>query len=247
MYTPPPPPPQPPYQPPPPYTPPPPPQPGGTLDFAKPFTYVFEDPNWLRKVLMGGLFILAIFFFFIGIPFLLGYYARLTRNIIAGERYPLPEWDDLGGYFGEGLRLFGVAVVWVLPLIVIGALIVIPAALMTTTDNDAARAAGGVAFSASYCIQIPLQLILRFIIPIALLRAIVGQSFGAGLQFGRVWAMVKSNFLNFFLAFLISFISGMLALVGLVACVIGVIFTGFWSSLVNAHAYAQAYQLSPEK
>src|SRR5687768_15580892 len=40
---------------------PPPPAPGTQFDFGKPFTYVFDDPRWLQKILIGGLFYLAGF------------------------------------------------------------------------------------------------------------------------------------------------------------------------------------------
>lgn len=246
MYTPPPPPPQPPYQQPPSSAPPPPTTTSGSFDFAKPFTYVFEDPNWLRKVLMGGLFTLAACVL-VGVPFILGYYARVTRNILAGHPQPLPEWDDLGAYFSEGLRLLGVGIVWTLPVILLWMLIAIPAGLMSIVDSDAARTAGGAAFGLIYCIQIPLGLVLRFVIPVAMVRSIAEQSFSAGLQFGRVFSMIKANFVNFLLAFLVAFIAGFLGVFGIVACFIGIIFTAFWSSLVTAHGYAQAYQLSSVK
>ncbi|HVR41360.1 MAG TPA: DUF4013 domain-containing protein, partial [Thermoanaerobaculia bacterium] len=228
----------PPYQPPPTYNPPPPQQPGGSFDFAKPFTFVFEDPNWLKKILMGGLFFIAIIFFFIGLPFCLGYYAQLTRNILEGKQYPLPEWDNLGDYFSEGLRLIGVALVWTLPVVVLCMLVVIPIAMMSATDSDAARGIGGAFVSIIYCVQFPVSLILRFVIPIALLRAIVEQRFGAGVEVGRIWAMIKGNFMNFFLAFLVSFIGGFAAAIGVIACIIGVFFTAFWSQLITAHGYA---------
>ena len=57
--------------------------------------------------------------FIVGAFFLYGYLARLARNVIAGAAHPLPEWDDLGEYFSEGLRLFCVALVYTLPLIAI--------------------------------------------------------------------------------------------------------------------------------
>src|SRR5688572_22503611 len=71
--------------------------PPGQFDFGSPFTYVFDDPRWAQKVLVGGLFYLAGFFI-IGWFFLLGYVAQTTRNVIAGVQRPLPEWEDLGGF-----------------------------------------------------------------------------------------------------------------------------------------------------
>ncbi|HVX31322.1 MAG TPA: DUF4013 domain-containing protein, partial [Nitrolancea sp.] len=92
----------------------------------KPFAFVFEDARWINKVLIGGLFQLLAMVL-VGIPFLLGYLAKLVRNVIAGVTLPLPEWDDLGEMFSEGLRLVGVGFVYTLPFIMIAMLILVPA------------------------------------------------------------------------------------------------------------------------
>src|SRR5688572_3600757 len=84
------------------------------FDFGKPFTYVFDDPRWLQKILIGGLFYLASFLL-VGWFFILGYLARVVRNIIADVTLPLPEWEDLGGFFNEGVRLFGISLIYCLP------------------------------------------------------------------------------------------------------------------------------------
>src|SRR5437763_3071118 len=70
--------------------PPPPPPPVGepSFDFVKPLTFVFDDPRWVQKVLIGGLFVIASFVI-IGAFFLYGYLARLTRNTINGMQHPL--------------------------------------------------------------------------------------------------------------------------------------------------------------
>ena len=111
------------YTPPPPPPPPPPPAPPAPtapagFDFVRPFAFVFDDPRWLPKILVGGLFYL-LGFLLIGFFFIMGYQARLARNVIAGVQNPLPEWDDLGEYFGEGLRLIGVVLVWIIPLAIV--------------------------------------------------------------------------------------------------------------------------------
>ena len=42
-----------------------------TIDFGRPFTFVFEDPNWVPKILLGGLMYL-LSFLLIGIFFVFG-------------------------------------------------------------------------------------------------------------------------------------------------------------------------------
>src|SRR5437899_12800475 len=105
------------HVPPPPPPPPPPVRPSGpSFDFARPFTFTFEDPRWVQKVLLGGLFMLASVFI-VGSFFLYGYLARLARNVIAGLQHSLPEWDELGELFSEGLRLFCLALTYTLSLL----------------------------------------------------------------------------------------------------------------------------------
>src|SRR5262249_38610379 len=75
-----------------------PPPPKAGFDFVKPFAFVFEDARWINKVLIGGIFQLLAMLL-VGIPFLLGYLAKLVRNVVADATLPLPEWDDLGEMF----------------------------------------------------------------------------------------------------------------------------------------------------
>jgi len=89
------------------------PAPSGSLDFGRAFTSVTEDPDWIKKILIGGAFAL-LSSVLVGIPFVLGYFGRTLRNVVAGTARPLPEWDDLGGIFSEGLRLAAVYLVYLL-------------------------------------------------------------------------------------------------------------------------------------
>ena len=227
---------------PPPPPPPPPsvPQPAG-FDFGKPFSYVFDDPRWLQKILVGGLFYLAGFFL-IGWFFILGYVAQVTRNVIAGLETPLPEWEDLGEFFSEGARLIGVVLCYVLPLGMIFMFFMVPAILSDATDNEAMRAISGTFAGCLSCLIVPLVLIVTFFMPASLLFAIVEQRFGAAFEFSRIWPFIKNNIGNYLLAIVIYLIARFLASAGIILLCIGIIFTGFWSFLIMAHGFAQAYR-----
>jgi len=56
----------------------------GTIDFAKCFRFAVEDPDWVKKILFGGLFTL-LSALIVGIFFVSGYWVRFLRR----ER-PLP-------------------------------------------------------------------------------------------------------------------------------------------------------------
>lgn len=231
------------------YTPPPPPPPppvtpaAPQFDFGKPFTYVFDDPRWLQKVLIGGLFYLAGFLL-IGWFFLLGYMARVIRNVIAGAAVPLPEWDDLGGFFADGLRLVGVGLVYILPPMVLFLSIMIPAGILGGIDNQGAQAIGSTLAGCLSCLFVPLAFAMIFFLPGSLLFAVVEQRFGAAFEFGRIWVFIRANIGNYLLAVVVYLIARFLGGFGIALLCIGVIFTGFWSLLITAHAFAQVYRLS---
>jgi len=117
-----------------------------SLDFARAFRFVFDDPDWIKKVLMGSLFTLLAALL-VGTVFLAGYFSRLIQRTARGERYPLPDWDDLGGLFFSGVRAVGVYSVHLLavalPLFGVGLVVALTAGGLSASGNEtAARGLG---------------------------------------------------------------------------------------------------------
>jgi hypothetical protein len=239
-------------------TPPPPPPPAGTVpppppppavpdpnqfDFAKPFTYVFDDPRWMQKVLIGGLFYLAGFLI-IGWFFVLGYMARVARNLISDQPTPLPEWDDLGGFFNDGARLIGVALIYVLPVVFVIAVLMIPSIAMTSIDNEAAQFFGSSMAGCLWCLMVPLSLAMMLFMPASLLFAAVEQRLGAGFDFARIWAFIRNNIGNYLLAVVVYLVARFLGGFGIFLLCVGVVFTAFWSMLITTHAFSQVYRIA---
>lgn len=222
---------------------PPPPPPGqpAAFDFGKPFTFVFEDPQWLSKILIGGLFYLAGFLI-VGWFFIFGYCARLARNVIAGVTHPLPEWQDLGDYFVEGLKLFGIAFIYYLPLIIIAIAFGLPAAILGAIEEGDPEIVSGALAGCAVCFVAPIALLITFFLPAALVAAVTENRFGAAFELGRLWDFIRSNIVNYLLAFLVYFIARFLGGFGMILLCIGVIFTGFWAFLIATHGFAQAYR-----
>jgi fatty acid desaturase len=62
----------------------------------------------------------------------------------------------------------------------------------------------------------------------------------AGFELDRILAFTRDNLGDIIVALLISLVVGVIALIaGMVLCVIGLLFTGFWSSLVQYHLFGQ--------
>lgn len=238
------------YPAPPPPPPPPPPRlsgPATSFDFVKPFTFTFEDPRWVQKILMGGLFILASVFI-VGVFFVYGYLGRLVRNVATGVERPLPEWDDLGGIFNDGLRLVAVAFVYMLPFLAIFGIVLVPAIIASgvaqSIDNDFLRNAGGAAPACVWCLVFPLSLAMAAWIPAALLFAVMEERFGAAFEFARIFAFIKANVGNYLLAFVVWLVVRMVVPFGLILLCVGIVFTSFWSLLVAGHAFGQVWRFA---
>lgn len=208
----------------------------------KPFTFVFEDPRWIPKILLGGLFYLATIFI-IGAFFILGYCARLARNVVAGMHHPLPEWDDLGEFFGEGLRLFAVICVFLGPLLFMGIVLMIPAMVVENLDNDILRNVGGAFAGCMWCLMVPVVLTVSLFLPAALMRTIVERRFSAAFEIGSIWQFVRANIGNYLLAFVVTLVARFLGGFGVFLLCIGMIFTGFWALVAGTYAYAQVWRL----
>jgi Protein of unknown function (DUF4013) len=216
------------------------------FDFGKPFTFVFDDPRWLQKIGIGGLFYLAAFFL-IGWFFILGYCSRLARNVITGQQYPLPEWDDLGEMFSEGARLIGVGLIYIAPLMIVAMSIMIPSIAMSSTDSEFAQVVGSGMAGCLWCLMVPLSLAVMLFLPASLLFASVEQRFGAAFEFGRIWAFIKNNIGNYLLAVLVYLIARFLGSFGIALFCVGVIFTAFWAMLVQTYGFAQVYRIAVTK
>jgi len=217
------------------------------FDFLQPFTFVFQDPRWVTKIAIGGLFYVAAFLI-IGSFFILGYCARLTRNVIAGDPNPLPEWDQLGEYFAEGVGLVVIAIAFMVPIFVLAALVFIPAIIAAgTTDQEFVRNLSGGAMSCAWCFIVPLSLAVSFFLPGAFTLAIVERRFTAAFEFGRLWRYIRGNFANYLLAFVVYLVARFAAPFGFILFCVGVVFTAFWAMVVATYGFATAYRLSPVK
>ncbi len=207
---------------------------------------MFEDPRWLPKVLIGGLFVLASVVL-VGVFFLLGYIAQLVRNVIAGVKQPLPEWDNLGEYFGEGLLLFCVTFIYTLPIVLVSILIGVPAAIMSNVDNEGVRNIGGGALGCAWCLVVPLSLAIMFFVPAALLMVVTTRRFGAAFEFRRILEFIKANIGNYLLAIAIYLVARFVASFGIILFCVGIVFTEFWGMVVSGFAFGEVYRLSERR
>jgi hypothetical protein len=224
--------------------------PTGSVDFGRTFTFVTDDPDWITKLLVGGLFTL-LSAILVGLPFVLGYWARTVKNVATGQARPLPAWDDLGGFFSDGLRLLGVYFVYGLGLSVaiglVAGVVMIPLFAMGATDGGegAAAALGGIGILLLYAVILVVSLAALVYLPAALLRSALRDSFAEGFAVREVVAFIQANLGNYALALVIYLLASFLSQFGMILCCVGIFPAAFWSYLVLGYGLGETVRLNP--
>lgn len=217
------------------------------LDIGKAFTFPMEDQKWVAKLAIGGGLLLAGFITLIGwiftVPVIFGYLVNLTRNVINGHPQPLPEWDNWGERWIEGIKAIAVSIVYSLPAIVVSLITTIPGSILSGSSNNGAATAGGLLSLAGSCLNFILGILVAIIIPAAIARFAIAGNIGDALKFGEILATVRQNIgMYIVIALFSTFVAGFIGAIGLIACFIGAAFTSFYAYLMTYHLYGQAHR-----
>jgi hypothetical protein len=223
------------------------PQGGGSLDLGQGFKFFFEDPDWVKKILLGGLFTL-LSSVFVGLFFIGGYFLRLVQRAARGEARPLPEWDDLGGIFQDGLKLVGVYLVYslgaaLIPLS-IGCVIGLAGggmSALTGSSRDSGLAEGAlvVGVIVFYVLIALISLVLLIYLPAAFVRLALSGRFGAAFEFRENFGFIGRNLGNYALAILLYVVVTFVSQFGILLLCVGIFPGVFWSYCVLGWALGE--------
>ncbi len=212
------------------------------MNIGRSFTFMFDDEEWIKKILIGGiLWIIPIVNFVV-----FGYFIDTLKNVIAGQELPLPELD-FGDQFMKGLMVFLASLIYAIPIIALSIVIAIVTAIMGGAGGDTAEGVAGLCALGGNCIIFIYALAISIILPAACIHYANSGEFGAFFRFGEIISLITSNLGSYIVVLLVAWVASMVAgLVGSIACLIGVIFTSFWSYLVFAHLFGQYYTSTQE-
>ncbi len=220
------------------------------MDIGKSFTYVFEDPNWIMKVVIGGIVGLIPIVNFAAY----GYMLTAMKNVADGQPTPLPEWSNFGAHFMKGLYAFVGILVYFLPVIVLaccmGILTTVATGAIGASSSGSGNDAGGTLAGIISIVSLCLNCV------IALYSLVAGVTLYAPLtrfamsnnQLSVFWDirgnldLIMKNIGNYVIALLIAIVAGFVASFGLILCIIGYFFTLFWSLLVAANVFGQFWR-----
>jgi len=228
------------------------PVPDGGYKFGAAFQFVFHDPSWTSKILVGALFsVLSVFL--IGAVFVAGYVVRLARRTMNSEQHPLPEWDDLQAILIDGLR--GLAVylghMLAVALIFIPLLLAFGGALALSEHEDSLPHSIGLLVVIAIVVGLGsfvlMVLIVLCYIPAAMVRFIRTNSIRAAFEFSANAEFIRNNSSIYFLGLLTIILASFLAQLGIFLFCIGIFATTFWSSCVAGYVLGELARQDSDK
>jgi hypothetical protein len=215
------------------------------MDFGKAFTFVFEDDDWIVKILLAAAILLLgiLFSWVLLIPLILallllgGYSVEITRRVIQGDPNTLPEWDNWGDMFVDGLKVFVIGIVWGLPTIIVGMCF---GFMIAVLGESAEGFTAFLSFLLS-CFNIVWAIVMSITLPAAIGHFVANDDLSAAFRFGEVLGLVRDNFVTYLLTFIMSWVAGLIGSLGALLCFVGWFVTIPYASFVTGHLYGQAY------
>jgi hypothetical protein len=228
------------------------------MNIEKSFRFPFDDQQWISKLGLGALITL--------VPILNfswnGYLVEIIRNVMDDRLEPLPNWDDLGKKFTDGLILFAAALVYAAPILLLMGIpmsMLIFSGILSGSRNleDVAQTlagAGGALFLGLSCVFVLYGLLLSVIYPAILVIFAREGTFASCFKLREVFGLIGKNASSFFTAWGISLVAGLAvgfivgmvtALVGWIPCIGWIIVpvlsigSGVYTSSVYAHLFGQ--------
>jgi hypothetical protein len=215
------------------------------MDIGKSFGYVFDDDEWITKILIAAVILLLgiLFFWVLLIPSIIaglllgGYGVEITRRVIRGDTQVLPQWDNWGELLVDGLKAWIIEIIYALPIIVLGVCLSIPMAILSEEAQEVG-ALLSVCLSGVYFLW---GIAIGLLLPAAIAMFVAEEEVSAAFRFGDVFALVRDNFVTYLLVLVIGWVASFIGGLGLFVCGVGVLVTAPYAGWITAHIRGQAY------
>jgi hypothetical protein len=214
------------------------------VDFGRAFQFFFEDPEWQKKTLMGSLFVLLTIVL-IGAPFLAGYGMQVLRRTARAEAYPLPEWDDYGKYFMDGLQLIGMYLCYFFAAMLIPGAIGCLSAVVGGAAGDSGGSIAGLGIMFAYLMVFLIMLPLSVYLPAAFMRMTMLERFSAAFEFRENIELIKRQPGNYFIAIAIYLVTQFIANFAMYLCCLPYFPAAFWALCVGMWAMGDVVRRDP--
>ncbi len=213
------------------------------MDIGQAFGFVFEDEEWIKKTLLGSVILLVPV---LGIFVLMGYTIAIIRNVKAGDPRPLPAWDNLGGYFMDGLMFCIAYLLYSLPFLILICPIMLTGLLPAVAgDNqDLAAILAGVSGLLSMgigCLAVLYGILLTLLAPVLYIRYAETGEIRACLRFGEVFRYLFANIGSILVSILLVWVASMVIVPIASMLTLGLLAlpASFWLTVFTAYLFGQ--------
>ena len=197
------------------------------MEIAKSLSYQFDDSQWITKLGLAALISM--------VPVLnlalVGYMVSIVRNVAAGLKEPLPNWDNFGQKFLDGLVLTAAGLIYSAPGLI---LICLPLGMLAvsgalTQDNSLAPTgrwalgAGWVLFVVVVVVILVYLLLISILQPIVLVIFSREGTFASCFRVREIAEILGRHTAAFSVTWIMTVVAGLVIglLVGLVNLVVG--------------------------
>jgi hypothetical protein len=229
------------------------------MDIGKAFGFVFEDEEWVTKLLLGTVILLIPIF---GMFAALGYVIALIRKVMVGDARPLPAWQDIGQRFMDGLMFWIASMIYTLPMWILMCPIMVIWVLpvLGGENEDLMTILAGVAGIVGLvliCLMTLYGIVMALLAPVLQIRYAESGELGACLRLGEVFRFLFDNIgpilisqvivwaVSMVVGIVVGVLSGVASMIPICGWIVGPVLGllmlpfAFWMMVFSAHLYGQ--------
>jgi hypothetical protein len=216
------------------------------MDIGKALSFVFEDQEWISKILLGAVIMLIPI---LGQLALLGYGIAIIRNVKANDPQPLPAWSNLGDLLIDGFKFWVATLIYAIPFIIFLCpvmLVWILPALGAENEDLAAILAGvsGIVSMLLGCLAILYGILLSLLTPVIQIRYAETGEIGPCLAIGEVFRLLFDNLGSVLVAVVLGWVVStvVLSIAGTLTLGLLALPGSVWLKALSCHMYGQISQ-----
>ena len=222
------------------------------LNFDEAFRFVGRAHDWPARLGLGALFsVLSVVL--VGYILVQGYLLTLIERVARAEPVALPEWRDYGELLRKGAIVFVVNLVYYLPLLVLGVLVVggqfiLIFALEGASSSSGAAAPAGAAVAAymlfllvGYGLLFLLGILTNAVVPAAHAQLVLHDTeLAAAFRLGEVFGFIRRYAGQYVVAVALYLAASYLLVnLGYFLCCVGIFVASFVCQLFLSHLIGQ--------
>lgn len=209
------------------------------MDIGRSFSYITEDPDWLKKTLIGALLALVV----VGMPAVIGWMVEIIRRVSNGDPNPLPAWDNLGELFVTGLKLIVIGFIWEIPIMLLGG--VFFGGVFAFSNGISEDSAAWIMSGGGICMSL---LMIVYVVILSLLVGPLMAKLGEGVKWTSLinpkpsYDLFRKNAGGYFMSALVGgILLNILASIGSIICGVGFFWGYAFGTAVMGHLIGQAH------